>query len=92
MLLNDREISALHNWEMQRKWIEDRLAELRATGRKKNRSGLARELGIAASGVTRLISGNRRLQANEHRRVADYLEWPVETIRALEEGDLDIPL
>lgn len=51
-------------------WIEKRLQE-----RAKTKSGLAKALGIPRPRVSEIVRGKRRIQQNELRAVAKYLEW-----------------
>lgn len=62
-----------HTYEM-RKWLNERLKELRTAG--KSKSGLAARLGVAPSRITEIISGARGIDAAEVPPMADYLEWP----------------
>lgn len=59
-----------------RKWLEDRLRDLRPQG--KSKSGLAKILGAAPARVTELIQGDRSISSHEVLKVAQYLEWTLE--------------
>lgn len=56
-------------------WIRERLVRL---GR--SQAGLARHLGLDASGVSRLLKGERQLKGAEAARIAAFLECPVEEV------------
>lgn len=66
---------------MSRKWLEHRLRELAPSG--KNKSGLAKALGIAPPRITEIIKGERTVKADEIRRMARYLEMTPDELLTL---------
>jgi repressor LexA len=68
-----------------RKWLDDRLRELKAKG--KTKAGLASALGIAATRISEIIKGDRGIDALELKPMADYLEWSQATLLAHITGD-----
>jgi repressor LexA len=57
-------------------WIDARLADLKALGRKKNKTGLAAAIQEPAARISDIIAGRRRVQPEEAPAMAQYLEWP----------------
>jgi len=64
---------AVHACRIMGIWLEDRLKALRANG--KSKGGLALAMGVRNSAITEIISGKRKIAANELPKMAAYLEW-----------------
>lgn len=68
---NDVADSLCDNRIMANEWIGERLRSL-----KKNKSGLARALGVDPARVSEIIGGRRNVQVSELPRMAEILEMP----------------
>ncbi len=75
------------NFHMRNQWIKDRLKKL---GRKQIE--MAKALGLTPAEVNKMISGLRRIHADEVPEVARYLEMPVATILGLIADPKTLPL
>lgn len=69
-------------WRM-RKWLEQRIEELRPHG--KSKAGLAKAMNVRNATIHELISGVRKkIKVSEIPAMAKYLEWPATHILELE--------
>jgi len=67
-------------------WLQTRLGEIG-----KNRSDLARALGVDPAAITRLFKGERQVQSHEIRKLATFLQMPLEEVAGLVGGPAPAP-
>ena len=68
-------VTSMHTGTVDKKWFLDKLEERRQSVR-----GLARHLDIDASAVSRMFSGQRKMQIEEAHTIARFLNAPVQEV------------
>ena len=63
---------------MTNRWIEDRLTTLASIGR--NKTGLAKRLGLPSPRVTEIINGDRKVSVTELEPLSEYLDMPISAV------------
>lgn len=71
---------------MTTQWLDKRIKELGKT-----KAGLARAMGAVPAAINKIVTGDRKIQAEEVPIIAAYLEWPPEIVLGLISGKGNMP-